>query len=131
MSEARSPGPRKNWLEWLVFAASLAVIAATIGLLSYSSLTMDDSPPRLEVYLGEPRAERGLFVVPVIVQNRGVRPASGVRVEVVLTVGQAAEYAGFEVAYSPGGSTRRGEVAFVRDPRGGALRARASGFELP
>jgi len=131
MSEAPPAGPRKNWLEWLVFAVSLAVIAATTGFLSYSSLTTDDSPPRIEVYLGEARPERGLFVVPVVVQNRGARPASGVRVEVVLTIGQATEYAGFELAYSPGGSTRRGEVAFLRDPRAGALKARSPGFELP
>jgi uncharacterized protein (TIGR02588 family) len=123
--------PRKNWLEWGVFAASLLVIATTLGFLVYGSLTLEDSPPRLEVYLGEARAERGLFLVPVVVQNRGARPAAGVRVEVVLTAGPFSEHGGFDLSYSPGGSVRRGEVAFSRDPREGTLKARAPGFERP
>jgi uncharacterized protein (TIGR02588 family) len=129
MSKARAP--RKNWLEWGVFAASLVVIASTVGLLVYGTLTREDSPPRLEIYLGEARAERGLFLVPVVVQNRGSRPAAGVRVEVLMTAGQFSEQGGFDLSYSPGGSVRRGEVAFSRDPRQGTLRARAPGFEKP
>jgi uncharacterized protein (TIGR02588 family) len=121
----------KNWLEWLVFAASLVVIGTTVGFLVHGSVTLEDSPPRLEVYLGEARAEHGLFVVPVVVRNRGARPAAGVRVEVVLTAGPVSEHGGFDLDYSPGGSVRRGEVTFSRDPREGTLKARAPGFELP
>jgi uncharacterized protein (TIGR02588 family) len=131
MSPKKARGPRKNWLEWLVFAASLGIIATIVGFLVHGAFTRDDTPPRLEVYLGEPRSERGLFIVPVVVQNQGPRPASGVRIEVVVTVGQASEQAGFELSYAPGGSTRRGEVAFSLDPRKGSLRARPPGFELP
>lgn len=124
-------GPRKNWLEWAVFALSIAIIAATVGFLVHGSMTLGDSPPRLEIFLGEARAERGLFLVPVVVENRGARPAAGVRVEVVLTAGQFSEQGGFDLSYSPGGSVRRGEVAFSRDPRSGTLKARAPGFEEP
>ena len=107
------------------------LIAATICLLVYGSVSLEDSPPDLEVFLGNVREERGLFAIPVIVRNRGARPAAGVRVEVELTREGASERAAFELAYSPGGSTRRGQVTFLTDPRGGSLRARAPGFEFP
>jgi uncharacterized protein (TIGR02588 family) len=127
----KASGPRKNRLEWLVFAVSLAVIAGTVGVLVYGSLTLEDSPPRLEVYLGEPRERLGSFVVPVVVENRGTRPAAGVKVEVILTGGKSSEQGGFDIAYAPGGSTRRGEVVFSTDPRRGTLKARVPGFEFP
>jgi uncharacterized protein (TIGR02588 family) len=129
MSDRR--GLRKNWLEWGVFALSIAVIASTVGFLVHGSLTLEESPPLLEVFLGEARSERGHFLVPVVVRNRGVRPAAGVRVEVVLTAGPYSEHGGFDLSYSPGGSIRHGEVTFSRDPREGTLKARAPGFERP
>jgi uncharacterized protein (TIGR02588 family) len=131
MSDKPARSPSKNWLEWLVFAASLGVITAIVGFLVHGAFTLDDSPPKLEVYLGEPRKERDLFVVPVVVQNHGPRPAAAVRIEVVVTVGQVSEQAGFELSYAPAGSTRRGEVTFSLDPAKGAMRARPPGFELP
>ena len=123
--------PRKNQVEWLVFALSLAIIAVIAGFLVHAALMQEDSPARLEVFLGEPRQERDRFVVPVVVENRGARAAAGIRVEVMLTLGTGSERAGFDLSYSPGGSVRRGEVTFTEDPRNGVLRARAPGFELP
>lgn len=122
---------RKNWIEWLVFTASLAVIAPTLGFLVHAAFTLEDVPARIEVFLGEPREDRGTFIVPVVIQNRGGQAAVGVRVEVALTMDNASERAGFDLSYSPAGSTRRGEVSFIGDPRKGTLRARTPGFELP
>ena len=47
--------PHKNRLEWLVFAASLLVIASIVGLLVYGGLMTRDAPAQLQVFLGEPR----------------------------------------------------------------------------
>ena len=121
----------KNWLEWVVFAVSLLVIAAIIGTLVVGVLSNKDSPARLEVFLGDVREERGAFVVPVVVQNTGGRAAAAVRVEVILEAGNFSERSGFDLSYSPAGSLRRGEVTFSRDPRQGTLKSRVPGFELP
>lgn len=131
MTPAAPRQPNKNWLEWVVFTVSLLVIAVTIGTLVAGGLSNQGSPARLEVFLGDVREERGVFVVPVVVQNSGGRAAAAVRVEVILEVGNFSERSGFDLSYSPAGSLRRGEVTFSRDPRKGTLISRAPGFELP
>lgn len=126
-----SVAPQKNWVEWLIFTLSLGVIALIVGFLVYAAIALENSPPRIEVLLGEPRHERDLYVVPVIVENHGARAASGIRIEVLLTRNGRSDRAGFDLAYSPGGSVRRGEVTFSDNPGDGVLQARAQGFELP
>ncbi len=130
-----SPSPprpgRKNWLEWLVFGLSLAVIGTIVGTLVHGMDSKENTPARLEVFLGDAREERGVFVVPVVVQNQSSRAVAAVRVEVLLTAGSFSERSGFDLSYSPAGSVRRGEVTFSRDPREGVLAARTPGFELP
>ena len=123
--------PDKNRLEWLVFAASLLVIAGIAGFLVYGALMTRDAPAHLQVYLGEPRHEGSLFMVPVVVENRGGEAAAGVRVEVQLETKGMVERATFDLSYSPGGSIRRGQVSFGSDPRQGSMTGRAVGFEIP
>ena len=123
--------PHKNWLEWLVFAMSLVVIAGFIGVLVYAAFMTKDAPASLRVFLGEPRKEQSHFIVPVLVQNRGGAAAAAVRIEVVLDSGSTVERSGFELSYAPGGSSRHGEVSFSWVPREGRLHGRAIGFELP
>jgi len=125
----KSPG--RNWLEWLVFALSLAIISGVLGVLLNAVLGTDGSPPRIEVFLGDSREENGLYVVPVLVRNVGEKPAAEVRIEAVLSAGSTVERAGFDLSYSPGGSVRQGEITFSIDPRGGRVKARALGFESP
>jgi uncharacterized protein (TIGR02588 family) len=123
--------PRKNMLEWLVFAASLLVIGAVVGILAHEELTVGDEPARMQVLLGEPRQEETLFVVPVVVANKGGKAAAGVRVEVVLEFSGGTERVSFDLPHAPAGSMRRGEAAFRSDPREGRLSGRVVGFELP
>jgi uncharacterized protein (TIGR02588 family) len=123
--------PRKNRLEWVVFGASLLVIATFVGMLVHGAVMTGEAPARLQVFLGEPRRVQSLFVVPVVVENKGGRAAAEARVEVLLESANHVERAGFDLTYSPAGSIRRGEVAFGSDPGQGRLRARVLGFELP
>lgn len=122
---------RKNWLEWLVFSMSIAVIALIVGTLVRGMIAQEEAPAKLEVFLGDARKEGSGFVVPVVVRNRGGQPAAAARVEVVLTAPGFSERGGFDLSYSPAGSTRRGEVPFSQDPDSGVTRARIVGFELP
>lgn len=126
---------KKNWLEWAVFAASLALVAATLGFLAYAGLTTGDAPPDIEVRLGTPQRRTENFLVPVTVSNRGDETAEGAKVEVTLEGpdGEELERSELDMPFLPRRSRREGWVAFTRDPgAGGArLKARVLGFEKP
>ncbi len=74
----------KNWLEWVVFGVGLVLVVSTLAYLVYDGATAADTPPDVEVRLGEPRPGGAGFLVPVTVVNRGGQTAEGVSVEVML-----------------------------------------------
>ena len=123
----------KNWLEWVVFGVGLILVLSTLGYLVYDGATAPDTPPDVEVRLGEPRRGGAGFLVPVTVVNRGGRTAEGVLVEVVLEGAgpREPERGEFTLAFLPRGGTREGWVTFRSDPRQGRLTARALGYEEP
>ncbi|MBA2503304.1 MAG: hypothetical protein H0V27_10525 [Pyrinomonadaceae bacterium] len=123
----------KNWLEWLVFAISLVLVAGTLGVLAYDGATMGDAPPSVEVKVGAPQERPHNFIVPVEVTNHGDETAEGVLVEVVLKQGEEErERSEFEIAFLPRRSTRQGWVAFKIDPRSvERMEARVLGYEKP
>ena len=123
----------KNWLEWVVFGVGLLLVVSTLAYLVYDGATVPDTPPVVEVRLGEPRPGGAGFLVPVTVVNRGGQTAEGVAVEVVLEVAGSPEpeRGEFTIAFLPRRSTREGWVSFRSDPRAGRLTARASGYGKP
>ncbi len=123
----------KNWLEWVVFGVGLLLVASTLSYLVYDGATAADTPPDVEVRLGEARPGGGGFLVPVTVFNRGGQTAEGVSIEVVLEAPglREPERGEFTVAFLPRRGTREGWVVFRSDPRAGRLTARASGYERP
>ncbi|HKG13567.1 MAG TPA: hypothetical protein VKB12_09505 [Pyrinomonadaceae bacterium] len=123
----------KNWFEWAVFGVGLLLVASTLSYLVYDGATAADTPPDVEVELGEPRQGGVGFLVPVTVFNRGGETAEGVTVEVVLEAAGSPEpeRGEFTVAFLPRGGTREGWVSFRADPRAGKLSARAHGYEKP
>jgi uncharacterized protein (TIGR02588 family) len=125
--------PKKNWLEWVVFTASFVLVTSMLAYLVYDGLTLGDTPPTLEITIGEPKLLAGQYHVPISVTNRGDLTAEGVNVEVVLENGSAEpERAAFEIAFLPRGATQEGHAAFRTDPRsGGQLKARITGYEQP
>jgi uncharacterized protein (TIGR02588 family) len=125
--------PKKNWLEWAVFALSLALVLSTLAYLAYDAATMTDAPPSIEVSTGEPQQRPHNFIVPVTLTNHGDQTAEGVVVEVVLeSGGEEKERAEFAVAFLPRRSTREGWVAFQTDPRTvERTKARVLGYEKP
>ena len=123
----------KNWLEWLVFTASLILVLSTLGYLVYDGATFGEAPPSIEFQLGQPQQRSNRFVVPVSVTNRGDETAQGVHIEVTLeSGGKEQENADFEIAFLPRHSTRKGWVTFKTDPRSvEQMQARVLGFEKP
>lgn len=123
----------KNWLEWLVFVASLVLVVSTLGYLIYDTATLKNAPPSIQFQLGKPQSQLNHFIVPVSVTNQGDETAEGVQVEVVLeSDGKEQENAQFEIAFLPRHSTREGWVTFETDPRTvDQMKARVLGFEKP
>jgi uncharacterized protein (TIGR02588 family) len=123
--------PEKNWLEWMVFWAGLALVGGVAGYLAYAATTTGRTPPRLTIAIGEPRRTAEGFAVPVTVANAGDTTAHSVTVEVRSGDGGEGERAEVTLAFVPHGSERRGWVTFERAPDASRLRARVLGYEEP
>ena len=125
--------PRKNVLEWTVFAVSLALVLGVMGYLVFSSVQLGEGPPDLEAEPGQIiHLETGKFLVPVTVRNHGDQTAADVTVEVTLLRGEEeVETAQVTLPLVPYNSERQGVVSFSEDPREGQLEARVLGYLLP
>jgi uncharacterized protein (TIGR02588 family) len=123
--------PKKNWLEWTVFGASVLLVAGVLAYLAYSSATQGDAPPDLVVQLGEPVQQSQHYSIPVAVSNQGDNPAEDVVVRITLDTGGEPEESEFSVSYLPGGGEGNGWATFTSDPRSGALSTRIVGYTSP
>jgi uncharacterized protein (TIGR02588 family) len=123
---------QKNALEWIVFAASCVLVLGVVGYLGYVSMTLGDSPPKVEVTIGKAEKAGEYYRVPIEVENRGDRTAESVHIEIVLERnGKEVEKGDVDVAFLPRQSPRTIEVTFKTDPRQGELSSRVLGFEKP
>ena len=124
--------PAKNRVEWIVFGASLTLIAVVVGTLVVYEITRPGTPPELHVRTMGTRAAGGGFAVGVEVENRGGETAANAVIEVEMSAaGGRRERAELQLPFVPHGATRRGEVMFTGDPSGASLRARVLGYERP
>jgi uncharacterized protein (TIGR02588 family) len=120
----------RHWIEWLVLACSVGVVAALFVLLVYDGLTrMGD--PRLRVVLSAPVRQDSAWVVPLSLRNDGSAAAAGVDVEVTLSTGGGQTSSTVTIAFAPGGSEVEAGVLFDENPSLGRLEPRVLGYELP
>jgi uncharacterized protein (TIGR02588 family) len=92
----------KNWLEWIVFGISLILVLFTLGYIVYDGATLGETPPNIELQLGQPQPQSDRFIVPVTATNRGDETAETVQIEVTLNSdGREEETAEFEIAFLP------------------------------
>lgn len=124
--------PRKNWLEWLIFAVSLVLVLGTAGILVWESSSLGKKVADPQMQLGTPEAHDGYFAVPVTVVNRGDGTAQSVQLEVLLHLRNGETEKGqFQLQYLPRRATRHAWVTFRHDPREGKLETRVLGYEKP
>lgn len=121
----------KNWLEWIVFGVSLALVVGTIGYLIYDGLTLGDNSPDIEVQIGAPAPGTSSFRVPITALNHGDETAENIMIEVTLTHGNEQEQSQLSFDYLPRRSERNGWVTFQADPQSGTIAARVLGYEQP
>lgn len=122
---------KKNTLEWIVFAASAALILTCVVLLVYRQLSGSGSPPSVAVQTGEIVETTGGYAVAVRVRNDGDTTAEEVAIEATLSWPGGEEHGEITLAYVPYHSHRRAWVVFTRDPRQGRLEARVIGYREP
>lgn len=124
--------PKKNWLEWLIFAMSLALICAMLGVLGYESRSLGNEPANPQIQLGQPEWRQSYFAVPVTVKNAGDQTAENVQLEVDLTLSNGQKETGkVNLHYLPRRATRDAWVTFQHDPSKGKLEPRVVGYEKP
>lgn len=121
----------KNALEWGVFAVSLALISAVVGVLLYTHFTSQNRPPSIRIVLGTPERSGDGYAVPLDVFNDGDVTAEEVEIEVVLAGDREERRSAVVLAFVPHGSHRRAWVGFAEEPRPGRLRARVVGYREP
>lgn len=124
--------PKKNWLEWIVFAFSLALLLGTIGVLILEAVSSGDRPPDPYPTLGPAEAHDGYFAIPVTVENRGDTTAENVHVAVELKLpGGESERGEFDLPYLPRRAKRHAYVTFRHDPAQGKLEPMILGYQKP
>ena len=127
-SDSGHDKPRKNPLEWVVFAFSLVLVLGTLGFLGYETLVVPMTPPRLEAHLGKLEIRGSLMFVAVTVENDGATTATNVEVEVKSRDGQSA---GFTLQHVPRNGKREGWVSFEAPLDKSQLQARVAGYQIP
>ena len=124
--------PKKNVLEWTVFAASALIVLATVGYLVAAALRANDTPPDVRIYAGPAGPHDGVYRVPLLIRNDGDATAESVHIEVLLLRGEEeVERAELDVAFVPRKSEREAWVTFRNDQRCCAIVTRAVGYEKP
>ncbi len=130
--------PRKNWLEWTVFAAGLLLLIATTGYLGYQALVRGHQPAALRVTLGEPWTpdddHPGRVVVPVTIHNDGGHTAAEVTVEISVVregIDRPLERRELTFTFVPRMSSRAGALTFEHRPGREDLRAQVLGYLEP
>lgn len=115
--------PKKNRLEWAVFAVSLLLVLSMAGSLVHQAVTTSEGPPLLTAFPGPPTAYQEGYLVPVTVRNDGDSTVQTVSVKAVLHPPSGEpEEAGFEIGFLPLKSERRGWAFFTSDPKAAGAR---------
>lgn len=104
--------------EWVVAAAGLLLVVASIGVLAHSAWTGGSDLPRPEVQVVAIEQQPAGWLVAVRVRNRAQATAAALRLTGRLRQGaDVVEESKLELQYLPGGSSREGGLFFSRDPR--------------
>lgn len=124
---------KKNWLEWLVFALSLALVLAILGYLVYQVNTEAPTSPDLYVITSADPTELAPYRYHVTVFNKGGTTAEEVLIEVSLEKGGSPiETADLQLPFAPQESKREAWVSFSKDPSlADTLVARVVSYKKP
>lgn len=123
---------RQNWLEWLVLAASAAVVVGVVGFLVIDGLTDEGRPPapRVDVLTDEGYEVSGGWIIPATVRNDGDEVAVALVLRATATVEGTEEESEVSVDYLPPGTDVEVSFGFSNEPAG-SVTVQTVGFRLP
>lgn len=133
MSEGGGERGRTPWLEIAIGGAGALVLLLMVGYLLHDAFGGgDERPVDIVLERGEATERSGAWHLPVRVRNLGDRPAEavGLRAELALP-GGAFEEAALTLSFLPPRGTIDAAFLFERDPDGGELRLRVTGYVAP
>jgi uncharacterized protein (TIGR02588 family) len=119
-------------LEWAAAALGLLVALLLIAIIGREAISGNEAPvPVLVAEVERVAATQAGPVVEFTVRNLSEQTAAAVQVEGTINPGPDEETSGATIDYVPGRSQATGGLIFSSDPRGGALKLRVTGYELP
>jgi uncharacterized protein (TIGR02588 family) len=122
---------RRNWLEWLILAASVAAIVLLVGYLGAQAIGGDEPPDiRVEAHADQARATATGWELPVTVRNDGGLPAAAVAIEATATVDGADETSEITLELAAPGTETDLVIGFSAPPEG-EVTFRLVGYEAP
>lgn len=124
--------PHTSPTEWLVAAASAALVAGVVGFLIYDGVRSPSTPPDVTIEIDSIQAAGPGHLVLFRVRNTGRTTAAEVVVEGALEgdTGRV-EVSETTIDYVPAGGLQRAGLYFSHDPRRLRLRLRAQGYREP
>lgn len=118
--------------EWVVAAAGLLLVLASVGVLAYYAWTGEADHPRPSVQVLAIEQQPAGWHVAVRVHNGAQATAAALRLTGQLRQGaEVIEQRELELQYLPGGSSREGGLFFSRDPRLHGLEWAFESYERP
>lgn len=117
--------------EWIVSAIGLLLVGATVGYMGYAALTLEDSPPDIQVEILSVQPVNNGFLARFRATNHGAQPAN--EVTIVGEHGEGAEHEESQavVDFLPAGSEKGGGLFFLRQPAPEGVTVRATGYQEP
>ncbi len=121
----------KNWLEWTVTIISSILVLFIIGFLISQIIWSEDTPPEIEVTLGEVTYLSDYYAIPITAKNLGTKTAQKVRIEIKQPKNINTEKGFIEFDYLPGKSSVNGWVNFSEKPDAASLIIHVLGYSTP
>lgn len=122
----------RNWLEWIILAASTVLLAGIVGFLVVDGLTDEGRPPAPIVTLHRQAAYevQGGWLVPATVRNDGEVAGEAVVLRATATVDGTEEESELTVDYLPAGTSVDITFGFSGMPDG-EVTVEVVGLRLP
>ncbi len=123
---------RRNWVEWLALAISVAAILGVVGFLVVDGITDADRPPQSRVEL-QPDKAYGTstgWIVPATVTNDGDVPAVALVLRATASIEGSEEESEVTIDYLPPGTDVEVSFGFSAEPDG-EVTVTTVGFRLP
>ena len=123
---------RRNWVEWLALAISVAAILGVVGFLVVDGITDADRPPEPRVELQPDAAYETStgWIVAATVTNDGDVPAVALVLRATATIEGSEEESEVTIDYLPPGSDVVVSFGFSAEPDG-EVTVQTVGFRLP